>query len=131
MNIRHGGELKPGDFILIANNGYTDFGWYFGQGRGTIQYFNTHAPRYRFEQFKEYQSKGDVAPNWLKDLFKRHRLFSTKCIYKSYIYGGGINSSGSRVVKIENPESVLTHPEDLKRYKESKEALLSIKFPAK
>ena len=130
MNIRHGGELKPGDFILIANNGYTDFGWYFGQGRGTIQYFNTYAPRDRFEQFKEYQSNSQWLHNWTKDLFKRHE-FSTKSIYKSYIYGGGISLSGSRVVKIENPGSGLTGPEDLKRYKESKEALLSIKFPAK
>jgi hypothetical protein len=35
------------------------------------------------------------------------------------------------IVKIENQESVFTDPEELQRYKESKEALLSIKFPAK
>jgi hypothetical protein len=44
-------------------------------------------------------------------------------LFKSYIYGEGVLPTASRVVKIDNPESVFTEQNDLDRYRQSKEAL--------
>jgi hypothetical protein len=130
MKTRYGGDLQIGDFIMIANSNYTSFGWYCGQGRGTVQYYHYGVPGSRFEEFKDWKAGKLNNHTWLGERFKKHG-FSSKLFYKEYIYGGGVEFNGSRVVKIPDPESIFTHPEDIDRYKKSKEALIYIKFPVK
>ena len=116
---------------MIANSNYTSFGWFSGTGRGTIQYYNFRVPGDRFKAFQEWQTEGPKNTNsWYAERFEKHG-FSSKVFYKEYIYGGGIGLSGSRVIKLTDPESIFTHPEDLEDYRKSKEALIYIKFLAK
>lgn len=131
MKVRYGGDLQIGDFIMVAGNGYTSFGWYCGQGRNTIQYYHFYVPGDKYEKFQEW--KAGKLPNfnqWMVKRFEKYG-FSSKLFYKEYIYGAGIEINGSRVVKITDPESIFTHPDDLKNYRKSKEALIYIKFPVK
>jgi hypothetical protein len=130
MKVRYGGDLQIGDFIMVAGNGYTSFGWYAGRGRGTVQYYHYGVPGDRFKEFKDWEDGKLDNHTWLGEQFKKHG-FSSKLFYKDYIYGGGINLNGSRVVKMTDPESIFTEQEDLDRYRKSKEALISIKFPVK
>lgn len=130
MKVRYGGDLQIGDFIMIANSNYTSFGWYAGQGQGTVQYYHFRIPGDRYESFKQWEA-GRLDNSWLAPKFQKHG-FNSKTFYKDYIYGGGIDSShGSRVVKIKDPESIFTNQEDLEDYRKSKEALIYIKFPVK
>ena len=132
MKLRYGGDLQIGDFIMIANSNYTSFGWYCGQGRGTVQYYNFRIPGDRFEAFQEWQTEGpkNTSP-WYAERFEKHG-FSSKVFYKEYIYGGGLDVAyGSRVIKLTDPESIFTNQEDLEDYRKSKEALIYIKFPVK
>lgn len=127
MKIRYGGELRPGDFIAVSeNSAYLQFGWYFGQGSGTLQYISIHSPGNTFEIYNDWKN-GKEVNHWYKERFERHG-FTSKLFYKSYIYGSGIDENGTRVMKIENPESVFTNPEDLEIYNKSKEALIHINF---
>jgi len=131
MKLRYGGDLQIGDFIMIANTNYTTFGWYCGRGRNTVQYYHYGVPAERYKTFQEWEA--GKLPNlnkWYREKFEKHG-FSSKLFYKDYIYGGGIDLNGSRVVKITDPESIFTEQEDLDRYRKSKEALISIKFPVK
>lgn len=131
MKVRYGGDLQIGDFIMVANSNYTSFGWYCGRGQGgTVQYYNFRNPGDRFESFQKWQAEGSENNSWTGKRFEKYG-FSSKMFYKEYIYGGGIEINGSRVVKITDPESIFTHPEDLEDYRKSKEALIYIKFPVK
>lgn len=129
MKIRYGGDLQIGDFIITANGNYTDFGWFVGTGRGTVQYINTRTPAYILEQYKEYLINQDTCRDWIKERYKNG--LTIKTMHKSYIYGAGVKQKGSRVVKIENPQSMFTEQEDLEEYLQSKEILNNLKFPAK
>jgi hypothetical protein len=129
MKIRYGGDLQPGDFIITANGNYTDFGWFIGTGRGTVQYINTRTPTYVLDQYREYEANKDTCRDWIKERYKDG--LTIRNMHKSYIYGAGVRQKGSRVVKIENPEKMFTEQEDLEQYLESKEILNNIKFPAK
>jgi hypothetical protein len=126
MKVRYGGDLQIGDFIMIANSNYTSFGWYCGTGRGTIQYYHFSVPGDRFEAFQDWQT-GKLDNSWYAARFKKYG-FSSKLFYKCYIYGGGIDLNGSRVVKLTDPESIFTEQEDLEDYRK---ALIYIKFLAK
>ena len=128
MKTRYGGELEIGDFIMVANVNYTSFGWYCGKGRGTLQYYQYRVPAVIFEDFQDWQTEPSTA--YRGRSFEKHG-FSSKVLYKEYIYTGGIECAGSRVVKITDPEAIFTNPEDLDYYLKSKEALINIKFPAK
>jgi hypothetical protein len=132
MKLRYGGDLQIGDFIIVANSNYTSFGWFCGRGQGgTVQYYYFRVPAERYKTFQEWEA--GKLPNlnkWYREKFEKHG-FSSKLFYKEYIYGGSMDLNGSRVVKIADPESIFTHPEDLEDYRKSKEALISIKFPVK
>ena len=132
MKLRYGGDLQIGDFILVANSNYTSFGWFCGRGQGgTVQYYHFRVPADKFKAFQEWQANGDKNISaWYAERFKKHG-FSSKIFYKDYIYGGGIDLTGSRVIKLSNPEDIFTDPQDLEDYRKSKEALIHIKFPAK
>jgi hypothetical protein len=131
MKIRYGGDLEIGDFIMVASNNYTSFGWYCGKGRNTIQYYVYGVPGSRWEDFKSWKAGTITSQNhWLGKRFEKHG-FSSKLFYKEYIYGSGLDSTASRIVKITDPESIFTNQEDLEMYRKSKEALIYIKFPVK
>ena len=130
MKVRYGGDLQIGDFIMIANSNYTTFGWYCGTGRNTIQYYQFRVPGDRLEEYQQWKAGNLKNYTWLAERFEKNG-FTAKLFYKDYIYGGGINLNGSRVVKIADPESIFTHPEDIEDYRKSKEALINIKFPVK
>jgi hypothetical protein len=119
MKIRHGGNLQPGDFVIIASGTYTDMGWYIGQGRGTLQYYTVNVPQLMYKSFKEWQADPTKYPYRSQQFAKG---FGAHCLWKAYVYGIG---------KITDPESIFTEQEDLENYRKSKEALISIKFPAK
>jgi hypothetical protein len=129
MKIRYGGELQPGDFIMISNGNYTSFGWYFGIGRNTIQYISPHTPSYTVDQYEKYEAHRDTCANWLKKRFENG--VTTKIMSKCYVYGEGIGNKGCRVVKIQYPEEIFTEKEDLEVYLKSKDILTDLKFPAK
>jgi hypothetical protein len=130
MKVRYGGDLQIGDFVMIADGNATSFGWYCGQGRGTLQYYFYREPGEQLENFKHWEA-GNLDNSWHAARFKKYG-FSSKLFYKCYIYGGGLYSVyGSRVVKLPNGESIFTNSEDLQAYLKSKEALIKIKFPAK
>ena len=132
MKLRYGGDLQIGDFILVANSNYATFGWFCGRGQGgTVQYYHFRVPGERYTTFKEWEDgKLPQLNKWVREKFEKHG-FTSKLFYKEYIYGGGVEINGSRVVKITDPESIFTHPEDLEYYRKSKEALIQIKFPVK
>lgn len=128
MKIRYGGDLQPGDFVIIASGTYTDMGWYIGQGRGTLQYYTVNVPQIMYKSFKEWQA--DPTKHRYRSL-QFAKGFGTHCLWKAYIHGSGVSAKASRVVKIENPESIFTEQEDLETYQLSKEVLNNSKFPAK
>lgn len=128
MKTRYGGELEIGDFIIVAYNNYTSFGWYCGQGKNTIQYYQYRVPAVLFAEFQKWQTQPDSA--YRSHLFDKHG-FSSKVFYKEYINADRIEYLGSRVVKITDPEAIFTTQEDLDYYLKSREVLINIKFPAK
>jgi hypothetical protein len=132
MKVRYGGDLQIGDFLMVADGNATSFGWYCGTGKGTLQYYHFRDPGEKHKAFQEWQTEGpkNISP-WYAEKFKKYG-FSSKLFWKCYIYGGGLDVEyGSRVVKLPNGESIFTNQEDLETYRKSKEALISIKFPAK
>jgi len=131
MKLRYGGDLQIGDFIMVAGNGYTSFGWYCGQGRGTVQYYQFTVPGYKLEAFEKWQNEQPRdTQSWYGQRFEKFG-FTSKIFYKEYVYGHGISVNGSRVVKMTDPESIFTNQEDIDAYRKSKEALIRIKFPVK
>jgi len=115
MTIKYGGHLQPGDFIAIAESGFMHLGWYFGEGKsGSLQYYFYKHPLNAFDYAE-----------------KNNKEFTLKSIWKSYVYGSNVGPTGSRVIKIENPESIFNDQKDLEAYLKSKEILNNLKFPAK
>jgi hypothetical protein len=131
MKLKYGGDLQIGDFVAMSNGNYLTFGWYCGAGRGTLQYYYYRDPGSKFEAFQEWQNgqPRDIQ-SWSGKRYEKFG-FSSKLFYKGYIYGSHVGQDGTRVMKVENPESIFTEQEDLESYRKSKEALIYIKFPAK
>lgn len=129
-NLRYGGQLEIGDFIAIADGTYVNLGWYVGAGQGTLQYYPYRNPGVEYKDYNKFLNNpspgmGDV------NHYAKHKKFSSKLIWKAYIYGWGVRDGGTRVIKITNPETLFTTPEDLKAYDESREALITLNFPLK
>jgi len=123
--IKYGGQLVPGDFIAVSNGNYIDFGWYAGDGRGTLQYHTMRGPSVCYNQYKDWLRYSDEEKGKNKWMSKRYEKgFTMKCIWKSFI-----NSvHGARVMKITNIEDIFTDQEDRKIYEDSKQALITLKF---
>ena len=129
-NLKYGGDLEIGDFIAIADGMHITLGWYVGAGQGTLQYYQYTSPGEVYERYNKFLN--DPSPGkWETARYGRYKKFSSKIIWKGYIYGYGVRNQGTRVIKITNPESLFTTPEDLKIYNKSKEALLTLNFPLK
>ena len=121
--LKYGGVLHPGDFIAVSNGNHITFGWYVGDGIGTLQYYWMSDPGQVYEEYLEWQKNPPNVKSWRAKQFEK-RGFSTKLFYKSYI-----NSvHARRVMKITNPEEIFTDPEDRDNYEKSKEALITLNF---
>lgn len=122
--LKFGGDLHPGDFIAIAENNRMSFGWYFGDGRGTLQYFYYMSPANTYEYYEDWEKLSDVdkPKSWNHKKFSRG--FTLKCIWKSYVNA----VHDSRIVKINNPEEIFTTQEDRENYEKSKEVLIKLNF---
>lgn len=123
--IQYGGQLVPGDFVAIAFNNCIDFGWYCGNGSGTLQYYSFRYPKNALERYEDWlnQSEEEKKNNWCDKRFSKEG-FTIKALYKSYI-----NSvHRTRVIKITNIEDIFTDPEDRENYEKSREALIKLNF---
>lgn len=120
--IQYGGQLVPGDFIAVSNGNHMDFGWYCGDGSGTLQYYSIYTPKYAYERYE----------NWLNDPEKDryHRSnnyekgFNVKHLWKAYI--NAVHKT--RIVKLPSPEEIFTEREDRETYEKSKEILITLNF---
>lgn len=122
MNLKFtGGPLKVGDFIAIAYNNNFQLGWYVGTGRGTVQYYNMYAPANVYSTYLQHVKAGDNTNPYKRKLFKDG--FTRKSIWKGYINA----PHGNRVIKLDNPETILDQ-ETLEIYNKSREALIEAKF---
>lgn len=129
-NLRYGGQLEIGDFIAIAHGSYVDLGWYVGAGQGTLQYYYYVTPGVAYIKYNKFLN--NPSPDkWQVTHYAKHKKFSSKLIQKVYKYGDGVRDGCIRVIKITNPETLFTTPEDLKAYDNSREALLTLNFPLK
>lgn len=119
--LKYGGDLEIGDFIGVSIGNTMDFGWYCGDGRDTLQYYNYYIPASRHSQYTEWAGT-DGKHRWLSRIFEKG--FTKKCLYKSYI--NTVHST--RVIKILHPETIFTEKEDREIYEESKEILINLNF---
>jgi len=119
--LRYGGNLQVGDFIAVSYTNCIWFGWYAGDGRGTLQYYSINSPINSYENYENWktrQASGGARSERYPNGFTR------KCLYKSYI-----NSvHQTRVMKIANPEELFTEQEDREKYEKSKEILIQLNF---
>jgi len=116
--------LEVGDFIVIASGGQLDYGWYCGQGRygSTLHYYSMWAPGAALKDYEQYEAGKETS--WRAEKFKKHGGFTSKCFYKNFLN----TYYESRILKPANPDELFTNPEQLAKYKKSKEALIKIKF---
>lgn len=119
--LRYGGDLVPGDFIAVSNGNHIDFGWYCGDGRGTLQYYSLRIPSIIFEEYQSWKANPQNSSLWRAKDFEKHG-FSKKMLWKSYI--NAVHKT--RVIKIVQPEDILTEQEDIKSYQISKQALIEL-----
>jgi len=124
--IRYGGNLEVGDFIAIGYTNSIWFGWYAGNGRGTVQFYSINSPMHaknNYESWKEDFDNGKIEPDsWRAKQYKDG--FTRKCLWKSYIN----SPHPTRILKISRPEELLTEQEDRETYEKSKAALITLNF---
>jgi len=121
--IQYGGQIVPGDFIAIAFNNTIDFGWYAGNGKGTLQYYTFRGPANANRDYQEWLKMSDKEKSENKWQTKRfEKGLTAKCFWKSYI-----NSVyNSRIIKITNVEDIFTDPKDRETYEKSRETLITL-----
>jgi hypothetical protein len=101
--IRFGGTLHIGDFIMVGSDYGFTYGWYSGNGKaGNIQF---------------------ISPSMVYFANDGNQPFTFNNIKKSFVR----DSRKDNVVKITNPERVFTN-EYLRHYIEAKELLTKINF---
>jgi len=121
--IKYGGVLHPGDFIAISNGNHISFGWYAGDGRGTLQYYWMGGPGQVYDNYLKWQKDPSSVGSWRAKNFEKNG-FTTKLFRKSYV--NAVHET--RVMKVTNIEELLTKREDRDEYEKSKEALITINF---
>lgn len=122
-NIKYGGQIVPGDFVVVSYQNHLDFGWYAGNGRGTLQYYTMRGPAVAYRDYEDWLKLSDeekAKNKWATSRFIKG--FTTKCFWKSYI-----NSvHPTRIMKVPSPEEVFTEQEDRELYERSKEILITL-----
>ena len=121
--LKYGGQIVPGDFIAISDGNHINFGWYAGNGSGTLQYYTMYGPVRAYEDYQSWLKITDEEKK--KNMWQSRRFskgFTTKCLWKSYI-----NSvHKTRVMKLTNIEDIFTEQEDMKAYQESREVMIKL-----
>ena len=119
--LKYGGLIVPGDFVVVSYQNHLDFGWYAGNGSGTLQYYHFRSPGQAKDRYEEWTKEVESERSkWSNKVYGKG--FTRKCLWKSYI-----NSvHPTRVMKLENPEQVFTEQEDIMDYEKSKEALITL-----
>ena len=113
--------IVPGDFIAISYNNHIDFGWYAGNGSGTLQYYPVRSPQMAHANYEEWLIETDKS-EWMHKRYSKG--FTMKCLWKVYI-----NSvHDTRVMKITNVDDIFTQIEDRELYEKSREALIKLNF---
>lgn len=123
--LKYGGVLHPGDFIAISEGNHISFGWYVGDGQGTLQFYYMRSPGRSYKDYQDWCKWSDEQKGnnkWMTRRFEKG--FTSKCIWKSYI--NAVHST--RVVKITNVEDIFTEQEDREEYEKSKEVLITLNF---
>ena len=121
--LKYGGQLSFGDFIAVSNGNHISFGWYAGDGRGTLQYYWMGGPGQVYEDYLDWKNNPSSTKNWRARQFEKHG-FSIKLFRKSYINA----VHDTRVMKITNPEDLFTDKQNREEYEKSKEALITLNF---
>jgi len=123
-NIKYGGQLVPGDFIVVSFSNHLDFGWYVGDGiGGTLQYYSLRSPALSYDRYEEWlKEEESKRSKWSNKTYEKG--FTRKCLWKSYI--NAVHST--RVLKLTNTNDIFTEQEDIIYYEKSKEALLTLNF---
>lgn len=57
--LKYGGQIVPGDFIAISDGNHINFGWYAGNGRGTLQYYPVRGAMRCYEDYKSWLTMSD------------------------------------------------------------------------
>ncbi len=119
--IKYGGQIVPGDLVAISNGNHIEFGWYAGNGRGTLQYYHFRTPKMANDRYEDWLKQAEnERSKWANEMYEKG--FTSKCLWKSYI-----NSvHASRVMKLTNIEDILTEPEDRETYEKSRETLITL-----
>lgn len=119
--LKYGGQIVPGDFIAVSYSNHIDLGWYAGNGSGTLQYYTFRSPGNAYEQYQKWLNEPEITRSqWLSKTYEKG--FTRKSLWKSYI--NAVHST--RVMKITNPEEILTEQEDRELYERSKEVMIKL-----
>jgi hypothetical protein len=102
MNIRYGGVLKSGDFIVVGRQGYFDLGWFIKEGKNTVHYYCFRRVGNYLRNAEEFNAK----------MCKTH---------------AGISYAGN-VIKVIYPEEILVLPNDFEAYVKGSEILKNLKL---
>jgi len=119
-NIELGGIIETGDLLAISYNNYLQLGFYVENGiNGSLKYIsvNTIVSTKRYYD-RWIDGKMDSNLNYWNNKFKNGLIF--KSFAKDYII-----QTECRVIKINNPEEVLTG-ESLSNYLMAKEILIKL-----
>jgi CO dehydrogenase/acetyl-CoA synthase beta subunit len=121
--IKYGGQIVPGDFIAISDGNHLNFGWYAGNGRGTLQYYPVRGAMRCYQDYESWLNMSDADKAKNKYYSKRfEKGFTVKCLWKSFI-----NSvHKTRVMKLTNVEDIFTEQEDIKEYQQSREVMIKL-----
>ena len=127
-NIKYGGQIVPGDFIAISDGNHLNFGWYAGNGRGTLQYYPMRGQYRCYKDYESWLAMNDVEKakhTWYSKRFEKG--FTAKCLWKAYI--NSVHTT--RVMKMTNVEEIFTEQEDIKDYQEAKEVMIKLNLVKK
>jgi hypothetical protein len=106
MNINYGGNLKSGDFIAVARQGYLELGWFEKEGKNTVHYFLLRNINWSIKEF-----------NKDKNAKRFYSTVKTHAMMDPY-----------KVIKINYPEEILVRSQDFEDFKTGTELLKQFKF---
>jgi hypothetical protein len=112
--VKHGGDVQKGDLIAIANGNDFSIGIYYGQGRGTVQYFMPHGVISSRNWWEQAQTDSGY------DSYKKP--WALNRIWKCYIN----SPRDTRIMKL-NRENI-TDPKEIETIEKAKEILQEFKI---
>jgi len=125
IKLNLGGELQPGDVVGVSYNNWNTFGWYVGVGKtGNMHFIRINVPSEIKLQYDNFMS-GIEKSSWAIKRFSKGLTF--KHFSKDYVQ----TVNPQRAFKVPNPEEFFKDSSLEEDYKKSREALQTLKFPAK